>query len=212
VAVQSVWRWPTETCPARSDAELAAAAAILGASLVLAVQSALKVESSRASGLPPTAPHLPGFDREVWAALQTMLSEERRLIEFIVGPKTRNGAAGSVVTSNPDDICIMCFATDAGDRWDLDAPLRTRLRSRASRINKRISHFAWVLTEPDARTERGTWQTGYLRAIVTQFSQFVLWLHDQRPESARALEPYVERALMLANSLPVPDPNPWFAE
>ncbi len=210
--MQRTWRWPTDMCPERSDAQLTTAAEVLGASLVLAVQSALKVESSRASGFPPTAPHLPGFDREVWAALLTMLSEERRLVEFIAGPITRRGAAGSVVPSRPDDVCIMCFATDVHDRWDLDGPLRMRLRDRASRINKRISHFAWVLTEPDARTEQGTWQTGYLREIVKQFSYFLHWLHHQRPESAQALTPYEERALVLADRLPVPDPNPWFAE
>lgn len=79
-------------------------------------------------------------------------------------------------------------------------------------MNKRISHFAWVLTTSDARTEQGTWQTGYLQIIAEQFAAFEEWLAGHRPEAARAIEPYVARAVALAQQLPPPLGDPWFAD
>jgi hypothetical protein len=187
---------------------------VLGASLVVAIQCALRIEAGRTMGTQPTSPHVPGFDRDAWSALQTMLCEERRLIEFLVGPKVRNakGQGGARVVANPDDICIMCFATAPNQPWEMSDGVRSTLRGRASRVNKRISPFAGVITPSDARTEQGTWQTGYLRIITTELAAFLEWLYGQQPDAARALDPYVVRAQALAEQLPPPLGDPWFAD
>jgi len=75
-------------CTIRPPGQLSMAGKVIGSSLHLAIDSAIRLERMKHSGRYPVAPHKPGFDQDAWSLLQTMLIEERRLIEFIRGPAT----------------------------------------------------------------------------------------------------------------------------
>ncbi len=155
------------------------------------------------AGRLPVAPHKPGFDQDAWSLLQTMLIEERRLIEFLTGPKTRvDSTTKLVVNVQPDDICTNCFTTATDPAWVMAPTPRNILRPRATRINQRIAHFSWILVGPDTRVDTGFWRTGYLRLVVEQFESFTDWLMARQPLATEPLLDAVVVAAEAAQHLP----------
>ena len=55
---------------------------VIGFSLHLAIESAIRLERMTQRGALSRCPHKQGFDQDAWSLLQMMLIEERRLIEF----------------------------------------------------------------------------------------------------------------------------------
>jgi hypothetical protein len=202
------WLKATVACPSRTDEQLRAAGRVLGASLLVAIDSAITIELLRHDRVYPVSPHASGFVPDAWSALQTMLVEERRLIEFLVGPHTRiDKNTGAVYNAYGDAICTNCFALTITDTWWMSDPIRDTLRGRAQRTNKRVAHFSWIMVTSDARTLEGTWQTGYLREITAQFENFTGWLTSRRPTVANVLmDAYVSPALVKAGQLAEPGP------
>lgn len=180
------WREPDLACELRPPGQLALAGKVIGSSLHLAIESAIRLQRMTQRGRHPVAPHKPGFDQDAWSLLQMMLIEERRLIEFVRGPATikRNG---QIVVSNPDDICKNCFATSHGTRWSAAPAAMTTLMGRLSRINKRVTHFSWTLTESDLRVDTGHWRTGYLRIVARELASFAKWMTIVNPHAAEPL-------------------------
>lgn len=199
-----MWRQPANLCARREEADLVKAAEILAGSVAVAVDSALRLEALRAVGIEPVAPHMPSFDRDAWSLLHTLLVEERRLMEFLIGPRTNVSGAHM----QKDDICVTCFATSIDDIWRLPSHIEEAFRGRSTRINKRLAHFAWVLATDDPRTTAGTWQTGYLRDVTQQLQSFCEWMAPIRPEAATALQHQLSGALKRAAYLPSPG-SPW---
>jgi len=194
------WRQPTNLCERRDEGTLAIAAAVLVASLDVAVDSALRLDALRHVGIAPVAPHVTNYDRETWSLLHTMLVEERRLMEFLLGPRTDKTG----LHRQPDDICVTCFSKSPEGMWRLPQQHQKIFRERMTRINKRLAHFAWVLTEDDPRTVVGTWQTGYLREVAEQLWSFREWLTAQRPAAAAAMYERLSEARHRAALLPAP--------
>jgi len=202
------WRKATVPCPPRTDNELIAAVHVLGASLLVAIKSAINIEELKQAGIYPVSPPVAGFHLHAWQILQTMLVEERRLIEFLVGPHTFTDKGTGATKSNRDTICINCFGSSITDTWWMNDDVRVRLRWRAQRTNKRVAHLDWLLIdEYDSRVVSGIWQTGYLKEIVNQFRDFTEWLYDRRPHVAEILAPqYIDPASARVMQLPVPGP------
>jgi hypothetical protein len=146
---------------------------VVAKSIELASNLRLTLEGLTKTGRPPIAPHRPGFDQRSWKVLAAYLIEERRLTEFLLGPELKpQHNSGELKYLHPDDICLDCF-TPPSRRWRFtDMPKRRRLLWRARRINSRLTHFSWTLTEPDTRSDSGVWETHYLDDIRLGLSQF----------------------------------------
>jgi hypothetical protein len=151
-----------------------AALEVVGSSARLAAQLRSDVTRLPQVGLPPIAPHRAGFQAVPWKILAAYLVEERRLIEFITGPKV-NPETGNYQFRN--DICVDCFAPK-GQRWRLDDDVYKELVKRAGRINQRLTHFSWRLTGPDDRTDKGVWDTRYLTLVEAGLRSFARHLED----------------------------------
>lgn len=189
-------------CTIRPPDQLSMAGKVIGSSLHLAIESALRLERMKHSGRYPVAPHKPGFDQDAWSLLQMMLVEERRLIEFIRGPATIM-SKGKILVSNPDDICKNCFAPSVETRWSAAPAAMTILSSRLSRINKRVTHFSWTLTQSDMRVDFGYWRTGYLVIVTKEFASLVEWMIKANPKAVQPLLSMTASAQADAAHLPV---------
>lgn len=53
--------------------------------------------------------------------------------------------------------------------------------SRKDRINVRLAHLSWVLTEPDDRLATGVWSTRYLDIVSAGLFGFGQWLDENWP-------------------------------
>jgi hypothetical protein len=158
---------PDRPCEGASSSELKRALEVVAKSLELALALKAGLHRLREGGRPPVAPDRPAFDPESWRVLVAYLVEERRLIEFLVGPGH----------SYPDNICVDCFRSPDGETWPFpDNEVRTQLRGRAKRINKRLTHFSWTMTKRDSRLDAGDWDTRYLDRLVDSLSLFAEWL------------------------------------
>jgi hypothetical protein len=170
----------------------------------VALKSALHLRSLADAHRPPVAPHVVHFDIGAWSTLQVMLVEERRLIEFLTGPRTQV-RKGQCFVRDKDDICLNCFSSTPENAWAMHpdptnpADPYSVLRWRAERINKRVAHFSWVLLDDsDSRTVSGIWQTGYLREIATQLGAFTDWL--EHPTRCPAASRILRRALSVSRT------------
>jgi hypothetical protein len=153
------------------------AIAVVGMSIELATSLKAGIEALSGAGRPPVAPHRPGFDPDAWRTLAAYLIEERRLIEFLLGPSVVGNQEGNLRYRNPDDICVDCFRPDDGRHWRFrDDEVRTELQDRAGRINKRLTHFSWTLTRPDTRLDAGIWNTKYLNQVIDGLERWSEWL------------------------------------
>lgn len=195
------WREPDVPCGLRYPEELSMAGRVIGASLLLAVESAVRLERMKERGRFPVAPHKSGFDQDAWSFLQMMLIEERRLIEFIRGPATTL-RDGKIILTNPDDICKNCFAANLTTRWSAAPEAMSTLIGRLKRINKRVTHFSWTLTEPDLRVDLGYWRTGYLFIVALQLESFANWMISANPGAAEPFADMVALAMTDAAQLP----------
>jgi hypothetical protein len=161
---------PAEPCGGYSKPKDPAILAV-AKSIELATDLRITVDEMTKSGPPPIAPHRPGFDPMAWRVLVAYLIEERRLTEFLLGPGVYKDK-GVARYQHADDICLDCFAS-ADQRWRfIDEKVRTELHNRATRINKRLAHFSWTLTENDPRSDSGVWKTHYLNLITLGLLKF----------------------------------------
>ena len=161
----------------KSPSELTAAISIVGKSVELAASLKERIEALSAIGRPPIAPHRPGFDLDAWRILVAYLIEERRLIEFLLGPTLVGKQGHDLIYKYSDDICLDCFRPGDGQHWRFsDDEVRTVLNHRAGRINKRLTHFSWTLTQPDTRLDAGIWNTVYLNQVIDGLEGWSGWL------------------------------------
>src|SRR6266568_4140209 len=127
-------------------------------SIELAVDLRMSLDELTRSANPPIAPHRRGFDLAAWKTLAAYLIEERRLTEFLLGPNVDRSRGGGWRYHYTDDVCLDCF-TPADRRWRFtNETVRVQLCDRAERINKRLTHFSWKLTESDPRSDTGRCQ------------------------------------------------------
>lgn len=106
-----------------------------------------------------------------------LLTAERALIEFVVGPATKPGKAGVLVKAKETDICPRCFVSG----WTLRRYRREHLRSRRSRINKHLSHLTWSQIIPRQ------WHTTPITLVVEAFAEFYSALDLELPRVSPVL-------------------------
>lgn len=98
----------------KSLSERIEAIAAVGKSVELATSLKEGIEALSGVGRPPVAPHRPGFDLDAWRTLAAYLIEERRLIEFLLGPSVVGNQGSNLRYRNPDDhlpLCFLCVRT-----------------------------------------------------------------------------------------------------